>query len=112
MAEASLHEARPDVQGRVSIVVPSAAHPIVSQSQMLKSVEDCGATMSIDAPSSPSVSRFAAHLKGNAQQVVSAMSRVSVALQEMVDHTYSHGIKLSANDFAEDGWARRVHHVI
>lgn len=85
--------------GRLAIMLPGSTHTVVTSPSLRKSVEDIGVQMSVGTPLHiGQVSRFLVNFQGNAQQVVSAISRVSVALQDLVD-----SFKLRAHDFIEEG---------
>jgi len=84
--------------GKIAIVCPAASYASVSSSELLSNVEDTGAKMSVDdmCLRNSEAKRFLVHLQGNAQQVVSAMSRVNVALQDLVDRS-----TLDSPDFSD-----------
>lgn len=86
--------------GRLAVVLPAAARLTVESAEVSESVRVIGAGMRVAAPLAglAAPARFLVLFEGNAQQVVSAVTRVNTALQDLADYG-----GLVILDFAEEG---------
>merc|ERR1719433_1296149 len=85
---------------RLSAVLPRAAHEMVLSKDVCESVGVIGAQMTVEAPAEPeqAPARFLVHFEGNAQQVVSAVTRVNTFMQDLADREV-----VNASDFTDEG---------
>eukprot|EP00927_Polykrikos_kofoidii_P013364 TRINITY_DN15822_c0_g1_i1.p1 TRINITY_DN15822_c0_g1~~TRINITY_DN15822_c0_g1_i1.p1 ORF type:complete len:550 (-),score=86.02 TRINITY_DN15822_c0_g1_i1:377-1819(-) len=97
--------------GCLTVVLPAKAREVVESKQIHDSVSDVGARIHVrpDPPETAlgvkvMASRLVVEYSGNAQQAVSAATRVNAALQDLVDH----GV-LVHMDFAEESPALAPH---
>lgn len=84
---------------RMSILLPADGLESISSNHMKASIEAIGAKMQID-PTTVGVAapRILAHFEGNAQQVISGITRLNTSMQDCVDR-----FELKAENFLEPG---------
>lgn len=83
----------------LAIILPQAAYGTVTSEEVRHNVRVIGAQMSAEPPAEAApaaAGRFLVHFEGNAQQVVSAVTRVNTAMQDLADHG-----RVSIADFSE-----------